>query len=51
MFAPTPLGFLDRKAFEYGRPAYERAKGLLGKRGIHLIKRGREVARARLGRY
>jgi CelD/BcsL family acetyltransferase involved in cellulose biosynthesis len=48
MFAPTPLGFLDRKAFEYGRPAYERAKGLLGKRGIHLIKRGREVARARL---
>jgi CelD/BcsL family acetyltransferase involved in cellulose biosynthesis len=30
MFAPTPLGFLDRKAFEYGRPAYEWAKGLAG---------------------
>ncbi len=29
MFAPTPFGLLDRKAFEYGRPAYERAKGLV----------------------
>jgi CelD/BcsL family acetyltransferase involved in cellulose biosynthesis len=45
MFAPTPLGFLDRKAFEYGRPAYERAKGLarssLGESGFRLLKRGR----------
>jgi CelD/BcsL family acetyltransferase involved in cellulose biosynthesis len=54
MFAPTPLGFLDRKAFEYGRPAYERAKGLapsiLGERGFRLLKRGRALTRARLGR-
>ena len=54
MFAPTPLGFLDRKAFEYGRPAYERAKGLahsiLGERGFRLLKRGRAVTSARLGR-
>ena len=45
MFAPTPLGLLDRKAFEYGRPAYERAKGLarstLGERGFRLLQRGR----------
>jgi CelD/BcsL family acetyltransferase involved in cellulose biosynthesis len=54
MFAPTPLGFLDRKAFEYGRPAYERAKGLarsiLDERGFRLLKRGRALTRARLGR-
>ena len=46
MFAPTPLGFLDRKAFEYGHPAYERAKGLarstLGESGFRLLKRGRQ---------
>jgi hypothetical protein len=55
MFAPTPLGFLDRKAFEYGRPAYERAKGLarsiLGERGFRLLKCGRaSLTRARLRR-
>jgi CelD/BcsL family acetyltransferase involved in cellulose biosynthesis len=54
MFAPTPLGFLERKAFEYGRPAYERAKSLassiLGERGFRLLKRGRTLTRARLGR-
>jgi CelD/BcsL family acetyltransferase involved in cellulose biosynthesis len=54
MFAPTPLGFLDRKAVEYGRPAYERSKDLarsiLGERGVHLLKRGRALTRARLGR-
>ena len=54
MFAPTPLGFLDRKAFEYGRPAYERAKGLarstLGEHGFRLLKRGRALRRAKLGR-
>jgi len=52
MFAPTPLGFLDRKAVEHGGPASERAKDLarsiLGERGRHLLKRGRALARARL---
>jgi CelD/BcsL family acetyltransferase involved in cellulose biosynthesis len=54
MFAPTPLGFLDRKAFEYGSPAYAWAKGLassiLGERGFRLLQRGRALTRARLGR-
>jgi CelD/BcsL family acetyltransferase involved in cellulose biosynthesis len=52
MFAPTALGFLDRKALEYRRPAVEQVKGVarsaLGKRGWHLLKRGRALARARL---
>ena len=50
MFAPTPLGFLDRKAFEYGRPAYERAKGLassiLDERSFRLLKRIRQRFKA-----
>ena len=54
MVAPKPLGFLDRKAFEYGRPVYERAKGLacsiLGERGFRLLKRGRTLTRAMFGR-
>jgi CelD/BcsL family acetyltransferase involved in cellulose biosynthesis len=54
MFAPTPLGFLERKALEYGRPAYRRARGLagsiFGERGYRLLKRGRALTRARLGR-
>jgi len=54
MFAPTPLGFLDRKALEYGRPAYKRARGLagsiFGERGYRLLKRGRALTRAGLGR-
>jgi CelD/BcsL family acetyltransferase involved in cellulose biosynthesis len=54
IFAPTPLGFADRKAFEYGRPVYERAKGLsrsiLGERAFRRLKRSRALTRARLGR-
>jgi len=50
MFAPTPLGFLDRKAFEYGRPAYARVKGLassiLDERSFRLLKRGRRRFKA-----
>ena len=53
MFAPTPLGLLNRSIFEYGRPVSARARGfarsILGERGRHLLKRGRAEARRRLG--
>lgn len=53
-FAPTPLGSLDRAVFAYGRPASKRVKSLIrtvvGARGVDMLKRGRALARARLGR-
>lgn len=53
MFAPTPLGLLNRSVFEYGRPASARARGfarsIVGERGRHLLKRGRAETRRRLG--
>ena len=53
-FSPTASGLLDRMVFVYGGQASQRtkviARSVLGERGRHLLKRGRALARARLGR-
>lgn len=55
LFAPTPLGLLDRAVFMVTRAASEGTKNFernsaLGKRALHLVKRGRSKVYERLER-
>ena len=54
MFAPTASGVLNRMMFMYARPASEWtkdfARSVLGERKIHLLKRGRAIARTPFSR-
>jgi CelD/BcsL family acetyltransferase involved in cellulose biosynthesis len=54
MCAPTALGSLDQAVFVYGRPAAEWVKNLarsmLSERSLHMLKRGRALGRAWVGR-